>query len=181
MSNETDADILKEARDHMALVMVMESEIRAERQKCARFRALRQWSEADSIARGSRPTLTIDQIGQYVDQVVNDWRRNRLGISVSPGDEKGDEEFARLIEGDIRQCEYMSKAQIAYDWAMECMTALNAGFLQVYTRRRPGTFKQDFWIGKIPNPDCVYMDQFCQEPDYSDQRICLKTDKLSIQ
>src|SRR5215510_5581271 len=121
---DEEQDILREARDHMALVAVMESEIREERKRCGGFLALKQWNEDNITARGDQPCLVVDQLGQFKDQVVNDWRRNRLGIQVSPGDEVASEDLAKVIEGDIRQAEYMSKAHIAYDWAMDCMTGL---------------------------------------------------------
>src|SRR5262245_33482268 len=102
----------------MALVSVMESDIRDERKRCAAFLALDQWDETMRTQRGNRPTLTIDQLRKYKKQVVNDWRRNRLGIKISPADALGSKEMAELIEGDIRQSEYISKAHIAYDWAL---------------------------------------------------------------
>ena len=51
----------------------------------AKFLALDQWNQDIVTSRGNRPTLVVDQLGQYVDQVVNDWRRNRLGIMTEVG------------------------------------------------------------------------------------------------
>lgn len=178
-SKSEDVDILSAAREHMRIVQIMESEIREEGKKCNSFLSLDQWDPLVKTGRGARPTLVIDQLGQFVDQVVNDIRRNRVGVKVSPADGPADKETAELLDGWIRQCEYQSKAHIAYDWAAECMTGINRGFLKLTTRRRPGTFKQDPWIMKIANPDCVYMDPFCQEADYSDQRRSLIVDRLS--
>lgn len=178
-SKSDDAAILSAAREHLRIVSIMESAIREESKKCNAFLSLDQWDEKVKTARGARPTLVIDQLGQFVDQVVNDIRRNRVGVKVSPADGPADKETAQLLDGWIRQCEYQSKAPIAYDWSAECMVGLNRGFLKVTTRRRKGTFKQDPWIMKIANPDCVYMDPFCQESDYSDQRRTLIVDRLS--
>lgn len=177
---KTDAEILTDAREHLRSVKDMESEIRAESAECQRFRALKQWKETIINLRGDRPTLVIDQLGKNIDQVVNDWRRSRLGGKVSPGDSPADPEHAKVLNGWIRQREYESKAHIAYDWAAECMIGNNRGFLKITTKRRKGSFKQDPYIVKIPNADCVYMDQFCKEADYSDQRRTLVTDVLSL-
>lgn len=179
-SKKSDVDILADARDHKALVELMESKIRDESSLCLKFRALEQWKESVVTQRGDRPTLVVDQVSQYVDQVVNDWRRNRLGIKINPGDGPADPEHAKVLEGWVRQVEYTSKAHLAYDWAAECMIGNNRGFLKILTKRRKGSFKQDPWFYRIPNADCVYMDPFCEESDYSDQRRTLIIDKLSL-
>src|SRR5438876_3872103 len=175
----TDQDIIREAQDNLTLSSLYEKEIRAESTRCMKFLALEQWEQSDLDARAGRISVAIDQIGQYLDQTLNDWRRNRLGIKVSPADSAADEETARIIDGLIRQVEYQSKAHIAYDHAFECMAGGNRGFCQITTRRRPGTFKQDIRILKIPNPDSVYDDPFYTELDTSDRTFCIKTEVMS--
>ena len=176
--SRSDQDVLKDARDHMSLVQTMESDIRKEGAKCNEFRALRQWDKGVLDTRGIRPSLVIDQINQYPDQVINDWKRNRLGVSVSPSDAPADDETAQVIESYIRQVEYQSKAYVAYDKAFECMCTINRGFFKLSTKRRPRSFKQDICVRMIANPDNVYMDPFCREIDYSDMRRCLIVERL---
>src|SRR5205823_7327617 len=109
----------REAQDNLTLSSLYEREIREESKRCMKFLALEQWEQSDLDARAGRISVVIDQMGQYLDQTVNDWRRNRLGIKVSPADSAADEETARIIDGLIRQIEYQSKAHIAYDHAFE--------------------------------------------------------------
>lgn len=171
-----DRTILREAQENLALCQLYETDIRAESKRCNQFLALEQWDENDLKAREGRPTVVIDQTGQYRDQVTADWRRNRLGVKVSPADEIADEDTARIYDGIVRQIEYYSHAHVAYDWAFECMTGGNRGFCRVITKRRPGSFRQDICIKKVPNPDAVYVDPFCDEIDYSDMRFALITE-----
>lgn len=174
----SDAEIVAEARDNLTLVETTDREIREESKRCNRFLALEQWEQAELDARGGRITVVIDQLGQYRDQVVNDWRRNRLGVKVSPGD-GGTVETARVYDGLIRHVEYKSKAHVAYDYAFESMTGGNTGYCQVTTKRRPGSFKKDIAVLKIPNPDSVYFDPYCLEIDYSDATFALKTEAVN--
>lgn len=176
------ADILTEARANLELCQNAEADWREESAKCNKFLALEQWEETVLTQRGSsRPSLVIDQLGQYRDQLVGDWRRNRLGISVSPGEAPADEETADIISGLIRQIEYQSKATIAYDHAFEQMVGSNRGYFKLTTARRKGSFKQDILIKRIPNADCVYLDPFAKEIDYSDMRFALVVDEMAIE
>jgi Phage P22-like portal protein len=173
---DTDLDIIREAQDNLTLVKSYETELREEYKRCMKFRALEQWEEKDKQERGNRPTVVIDQLGQYVDQVINDWRRNRMGVKISPGD-GGTAETARILDGMIREIEHRSKAHVAYDHAFESMAWGNRGFVQVSTKRRPGTFKKEITILKIANPECVYVDPFAEEPLL--KRFALKVQTIS--
>jgi len=175
-------DLLTEARANLELCQNAEAEWREESAKCNKFLALEQWDESVLTMRGNtRPSLVIDQLGQYRDQLVGDWRRNRLGIKVSPGDGPADEDTAKIIDGLVRQIEYQSKAQVAYDHAFEQMVGSNRGYFRLTTARRKGSFKQDILIKRIPNADCVYLDPFAKEIDYSDMRFAIVVDEMSIE
>ena len=62
-----------------------------------------QWASDDIKARerSGRPVLTIDQLGQYVNQVVNDITKNTPSIEVIP-DTDGDQETAGWNVGVFR-------------------------------------------------------------------------------
>jgi len=85
------------------------------------------------MSRGpDRPTLVVDQIGQYHAQVVNQWRRDRLGVKVSPGD-GGTVQQAETLDGIIREIEYCSMAHIAYDTAFDNAVSNGWGFWRILT------------------------------------------------
>jgi hypothetical protein len=178
-TSDEDAEILKEARDWMSLVALYEADIREESAKCVRFRSGEQWDQTILQSRGAaRPSLVMDHTGQFIDQVVNDWRKNRVGIQVSPGDDSADDETAQIVDGLIREIEYRSKAHVAYDRAFDQMVGQNRSFLRVTTEYRKGTWRKDIKVKHIQNPDCVYFDPFAVEADYSDAMRCLVTDRL---
>ena len=174
-------DLVSECRKNLEICQDAESEWREESDKCNKFRALDQWDQQVLTQRGNqRPSLVIDQLGQYIDQLIGDWRRNRLGITVSPGESPADDETAEVIEGLIRQIEYQSKAYVAYDHAFDQMVGANRGYFRITTERRKGSKKQDIRIKRIPNADCVYLDPFCTEIDYSDMRFAIVVDTISL-
>lgn len=130
--------------------------------------AIRKEREADS-----RPCLTLNRLPGFVDQVVGDQRQNRPRIKVRPVDDKSDPEIAKILEGLIRNIEYTSHADSAYDTAFE--NAANNGFgyfriLKEYAGK--DTFEQDLLIRRIKNPFSVRFDPNAQEADKSDAEWC---------
>jgi hypothetical protein len=63
--------------------------------------------------RQGRPCLTINQLPQFVAQVVGDIRINRPSIKVRPA-EDGDEDVAEVRQGLIRAIEQQNRAQNIY-------------------------------------------------------------------
>ena len=78
----TDKDILEEAKERLKKAIDEYSEERKKQKDDLLFSTLDQWPSDIRAARegdpnGSRPCLTIDQINQYIVQVVNDMRQNK--------------------------------------------------------------------------------------------------------
>ena len=61
-----------------------------------------QWSDDDLKVRGTRPTLTIDQLGQFVHQVSNDIRMNTPTITILPNGSEASIETAEVLKGLIK-------------------------------------------------------------------------------
>lgn len=130
-----------------------------------------QWPQAIKAQRElqDRPCLTINKLPQFLSQVTNDIRQNRPAIRVKPVDDNADPEVAKLLEGLIRNIEYTSKADQAYDTAGFYAAAGGRGFLLVETcYADDDAFEQDIRIRRVRNPLTVYMDPDCQEADGSD-------------
>jgi len=92
-------------------------------------RARAQWPadiRAQREAEG-RPCLTIDRLGPVIRQVVNDSRQNKPSIKVHPADSGADVDTAEVINGLIRNIEYTSNADVAYDTAVETAVGGNIG------------------------------------------------------
>lgn len=101
MSDET---ILKLAQDRFALAALAERDIRKEALLDLKFLSGEQWDPQEKKARedNGRPALVINRLPQFVDQVVNEQRRNRPGASVSPVGGGADADTADVCEGLIR-------------------------------------------------------------------------------
>ena len=141
-----------------------------------------QWDAKDAQSRleTGRPVLTVDQLSQHVHQVVNDIRMNTPTINVIP---KGgaDIETADVFKGLIRNIEYESRADSAYDAAAEFSVKSGLGFLRVDHDYDGDGFEQVLNIKALINPQAVYLDPNSVEPDGSDARFCFILDKMCVE
>lgn len=136
-----------------------------------RFAAGEQWPEAlrrmrENDPSGARPCLTLDRINQYRRQVLNDARQNRPSIKVRPVDNTGDVETAEAIQGVCRHIEDVSRADIAYDTAIEASWTGGIGWFRLV----PETVDEarnikELRIRRIPNCLSVISDGDWIEPD----------------
>ncbi len=141
------------------------------------FRDGDQWSEEVKRERKQeqRPMLTFNRIETYIDKVVGNYRESRMSISVAPSDMHtgkikipnvaGDNDYdiAKVYEGLIRQIEYASKAQNAYDTALDHSVGNGFGFFRIVTEYADDTtFEQEIRIRRIRNPFSVVIDPTIQ-------------------
>lgn len=158
-----------------------ESDMRSQMLDDAKFLALDQWP--DSVRRerelDGQPCLTIDKANQYLNQVVNDIRQARPSIKVRPVDDNGDPETAEVYNGVIRNIQDVSRASIAYDWAVQCSTAIGRGWFRIVTDYDDdNTFDQSPYIRRVANPFSVYPGPYV-EPDGSDMEWCIVAEELA--
>ncbi|MDP3937736.1 MAG: portal protein, partial [Deltaproteobacteria bacterium] len=78
-----------------------------------------------------RPCLTISKLPAFIRQVVNDARQNKPGIKVRPVDSGADIKVADIMSGLIRNIEYSSNADVAYDTAVECAVTGGIGYVRI--------------------------------------------------
>jgi hypothetical protein len=180
--DDADEDILCAARKHFEIAEEAENEFRKNFLDDMRFLAGEQWPAAIKKERDQdgRPSLVINRLPQYVRQITNDQRQNRPAIKISPVDDQGDPETAKIYQGMIRHIEYNSSADTAYDTAFEGAVGGGRGFFRIITDYcDPTSFDQEIYIKRIRDHLSVYMDPFSAEPDGSDQSYCFVVEDLS--
>lgn len=175
-------DTLKEAREAFAACQDAEAENRAEALDDIRFaRMEEQWPDAirQQRQREGRPCLTINKLTAFTRQVINDARQNKPSIKVHPVDSTADPATADLINGLIRNIEYTSNADVAYDTAAECAVTGGVGYFRIgIDYAHDDTFDLDILIQRIANPFSVYGDPHSTAADSSDWNVCFVTEMV---
>jgi len=169
----TDEAILEEARERLKLCIDDYADERKKQKDDLLFSTLEQWpsairAEREGDPNGARPCLTIDQINQYIVQVVNDMRQNRPAVKARPVDEGADIDTAEVFQGIIRQIEDQSVAQVAYATAGESAVRVGEGYFRFITEyENEKSFNQVIRIKRVPDMFCVYLGHHIM-PDGSD-------------
>lgn len=133
------------------------------------------WQWPDDI-RNSRKTdkkvcLTVNVTAQHCNQVINEIRQNRPSIRVSAVDSGADKKSAEIIGGLIRNILAQSCADEAHDMAAEHSVYGGEGYWRIVTEYESETsFNQCIRVKPIANPQLVYIDTDCTEPDKSDAK-----------
>ena len=151
----TDADILKDAKEAFDLAAEAEADNRKEALDDIRFARLgEQWPDSvkKQREREQRPCLTINRMPSFIRQVVNDARQNKPSIKCHPADDQADPETAEIINGLIRNIEYTSNADVAYDTAIENSVTCGIGYWRVkLDYAHDDTFDMDLCIDRVAN------------------------------
>lgn len=169
-------DILDKAKDHYKVAKDAWQEIYQKARNDLHFLSdepYAQWDaqEANNRATVGRPVLEVDQLSQFIHQVINDIRMNTPSIKVIPDGEGSDTETADIISGRIKAIEYKSNADSAYDMAAEFAVKSSIGFIRVdhdYVDSKG--FNQELKIKRVINPAAVLIDPDSIEPDGSDAK-----------
>lgn len=177
------SDLLAEGRKAFDLCEAQESDNRTSYQDDTRFvRAREQWPDGIRRQREKegRPCLTIDKLGPVIRQVVNDSRQNKPSIKVHPVDSFGDTETAEIINGLIRNIEYTSNADVAYDTGVECSVGGGFGYWRVgLGYAYDDSFDLDITIDRVANPLAIYGDPHSTAADSSDWNVAFVVDKMT--
>lgn len=166
----SDKDLLTEAKERYKEAEELWAENRKLWLEDAKFRAGNHWPVEVRKEReaSGRPCLVVDKTEQHVRQVVNDGRQNRPAPKVSPVDDKGDQQTADGIRGLIRSISNKSKADEAYDTALDHAAGCGFGFIRICTEyEHEKTFNQDLKVRRVRNPMAVMLGP-TQEADGSD-------------
>jgi len=173
-------DILKEAREAFDLCQEVESDNRVAALDDLRFARLgEQWPEEVRRQRDldGRPCLTINRMPAIIRQVTNDARQNKPSIRVRPVDDKADPQTAEIINGLIRNIEYTSNADVAYDTASDFAVTMGFGYFRIGIEYAcDDSFDRDLLIQAIANPFSVYGDPHSTAADSADWNTAFVTD-----
>ena len=168
----SDKDTLAEALEHFKLSEEAESENRKAWIDDVRFARLgEQWPDGVKRQReiDGRPCLTINRLPAMLRQVVNDARQNKPAIKVHPVDSGAKRETAEILNGLIRNIEYTSNADVAYDTALDHAVTGGFGYFRIDVDYAcDDEFDLDIKICRIANPLTVYGDENSTAADSSD-------------
>lgn len=167
-----DKDTLAEEREAFEAAHDAEAENRAMALEDLRFaRMSEQWPDKIRKQREDegRPVLTINKMPAFIRQVVNDSRMNKPQIKVKGIDDNSDPETADVLEGLIRNIEYVSKADVAYDTAVDSAASCGRGYIRIaIDYEYDDTFDKGLRIKRVANPFTIYGDPYSTEADSSD-------------
>ena len=140
-----------------------------------RFVAGDVWDPTERALRveAQRPVLSLDELGQYFNQVINDVRANPRAVRFSPTGHGANDDTAEFYQNKMREIEYRSNGQIHYTGAFENGVQRSYGYVRVNTEY--SSFRsndQEISIAGFPNPDMVLVDPSSRLPDSSDMRYC---------
>ena len=177
-----DKDIIAEAKDAFKACEEADGDNRTRFLDDLRFARLgEQWDEKVKTRREKegRPCLTLNRMPSFIRQVTNDARQNKPSIKVSPVDNNADVKTAQIINGLIRNIEYTSGADAAYDTAVDFAASGNIGYWRIdLDYACYDTFDLDIKIRRIANPLTVYGDPRSIEADSSDWNVAFITDMM---
>jgi len=140
-----------------------------------------QWPEEIVTQRNKtrRPCLTINKLPAFIRQVVNDSRQNKPSIKVHPVDSGADVKTADVINGLIRNIEYTSNADVAYDTAIEASVSGGFGYWRIaIDYAYDDSFDMDLCIKRVSNQFSVYGDPNSTEADSSDWDDAFVIDRM---
>lgn len=181
-TNNDDDAVLELAKRRIKSAFDAERENRQKGDEDMEFRAGMQWDPAVKAKRDEfeRPSLVINKMPQFVQQITNEQRQNRPSIRVSPVDDKADIETAKIMQGLVRQIERTSRADAAYDTGFENAVIKGQGFWRVITEYvNERSFKQRITIKRIRDNNTVYLDPNSVEADGSDAEWGIVLEKLT--
>lgn len=178
----TDEDILTEAKAAFKLCEEAEAKNRQLWIDDVRFSRLgEQWPGDVKTQRESegRPCLTINRMPAFIRQVTNDARQNKPAIKCHPVDDDASEETSEILNGLIRNIEYSSNADVAYDTALDHAVTGGFGYFRISTDYAcDDAFDQDIKIERVVNPLNVYGDPYSTSADSSDWNVAFVTELL---
>lgn len=179
---ETTEDLLAKGKTAFERCQDAEKDNRLTALEDIRFSRLEeQWP--DNIIRQrdveQRPCLTINKMPAFIRQVVNDARQNKPSIKVHPVDSGADPKTAEVINGLIRNIEYTSNADVAYDTAIEASVAGGFGYWRVgMDYAYDDTFDMDLTIERVANQFAVYGDPDSMAADSCDWNVAFVVEPM---
>jgi len=181
-SLKTDDPDLKELHEAFDYATDAWRDIREEAKIDMRYIGGDPWHPDDRTMRenAGRPVIAMDELGQYVNQIVNDVRQNKRAIKVTPLGNGANDQTAALRADLFRQIEYRSNAQQAYTTMFENAVQRSYGYLRVKPQFVSARSRhQELIIEPIMNPDLVTPDPDAIRPDVDDMKYLFNQESWS--
>lgn len=179
-----DKDDLKDDLEAFKRVSDAESEQRREALEMLKFVKLgEQWPSDVKAQRDleGRPCLVVNRLPAFGKQVTNDARQNRPMIKCHPVGDKADRETAEILNGLIRNIEYTSNADVAYDTALDFSVNAGIGYCTVNIDYAcDDSFDKDIKIDRVVNPFSIYGDPNSKAADSSDWNSAFIIQKMTV-
>lgn len=169
MSQYTDE--VKEIRDNFQAGALFWAETREQGRKDMAAVSGDPWDPNDRQKReeAGRPVLSLDELSQYLNALINGVRQHPRAIKVTPRGTGANDKTAELRGNKIREIEYRSHAQEAYTTLLENAAQRSYGFMRIKTDWDGYTHNKEILIEPMVNPDQVTIDPFSLRADTSDK------------
>jgi hypothetical protein len=167
-----DRDLVAEIRDNFQAGSLFWAETRKEGRKDMAAVAGDPWDPKERQKREDnfRPVLSLDELSQYLNQLINGVRQHPRAIKVTPRGMGANDKTAELRGNKIREIEYRSHAQEAYTTLLENAAQRSYGFMRIKTEWESfQSFNKEILIEPMVNPDQVTIDPFSLRADTSDK------------
>jgi len=123
------------------------------------------------------PMPHMDELSQYINQLINDVRQNKRSPKVEPMGSIATDKSAEIRENWIRAVEYASSAQTAYITAFDSQVSRSFGFWRLETcYENDDSFNLTARIKRIANPKTIFFDPDCKEYTCEDAEDCFEID-----
>jgi hypothetical protein len=180
--NSDGKTFLEQARNRFKYCLESWADIREEHDIDLRFLAGDSWDETEKRKRKRKhiPAIHLDELTQFLNQLVNDVRQNKHAVSVLPNGDGATDASARLRADWIRGVEYRSQGQTAYITAFEGAAGGSYGFWKIETfYESEKSFNLSARIVPITNANTIIFDPDCKKYDCSDAEDCWEIDFIS--
>jgi len=179
--NDYDSPLLTEIRENFDYLEQQWAPIYDEGDVDMRYISGDPWDPKERRARqnADRLILTFDEINQYVNQVVNNYRQNPRSVRVVPKGLGATADTAEKRGDMMREIEYKSKAQAAIRTAFEGAVQRGFGFYKFKTAYvSDSSWDQEVRYVRVPNPRTILIDWDTREADCSDMAYAFEFDTM---
>jgi hypothetical protein len=132
-----------------------------------------QWDADIRDARigDKRPTLTFNQLQQFVYNVVNEKKQNPSEAAINPTSDDASEETSNVLQDIIRDIRAQSHGSPDLRAYKDCVIA-GEGYFRLCTEYKPKSNKQVIRLCPVQSASCVYYDPYATYPTYHDAEFC---------
>lgn len=178
---ESESAFLHEMRGHFADDVEYDRMNREAALDDLQFLVGNQWDDMVRMRRDNarKPTLTINRLPAFVAQVIGQRRMNETTINIIP-DSGGTQAIATLRKGLVRNILKQSRADLAFDKALEGSCSCGIGNFGVeMDYLSDDVFEQTIKVVQYPDHMSVVWDRTLTVPDGADATRCFVVDSMS--